>query len=552
MRFAYWILTNDKEEKFFWQNRYKYICVDEAQDASKIQHKIIQIIAHGNNIFMVGDEDQSIYGFRAAYPKALLNFRTDYINPYILLMERNYRSTPQIVEKAQNFISENKGRYEKKIVADRSDGESVELIKVSSIEAQYMKILSIARDAKKETAFLYRNNENSVVLVDLFLRNGIKFRLKKPEFNFFGNSVVRDITAYLSLSINPYDTDSFKQICNKGILYLKKEHQEHVVQKCKYKKTTVLDAAEHQMQYLPYNDRDRADRLKNAIYDIDGKKTEDAIRSILQHGYKRYLKEKHEDYSKIEILFVLAKQEPNISKYLNRLKELELSIKKGFNDDDLITISTIHSSKGLEYDTVYLLDVYDGRFPSSQRNPFSRSKDSASGEQEERRLFYVGITRAKNKLALFDIANRQSSYIESLFPEKREAKIGVEFKEMTNWHEEIERICQFDIQSIIASRDSREIEEIRRFNLQNQRIAEERRKKEEEERKKAAEKLYQDCYNEVKDRFTQQNTPIRDSCGIRWIKCEICGQIFQESEFTSYGGMGHVNLGVCKSCRKNR
>lgn len=116
MVFALWILTNDEDEKSFWQNKYKYICVDEAQDVSKIQHKIIQIIACGNNIFMVGDEDQSIYGFRGAYPEALLNFRTDYINPYILLLERNYRSTPQIVEKAQNFISENRGRYEKRLL----------------------------------------------------------------------------------------------------------------------------------------------------------------------------------------------------------------------------------------------------------------------------------------------------------------------------------------------------------------------------------------------------------------------------------------------------
>ena len=103
---------------------------------------------------MVGDEDQSIYGFRAAYPKALLNFRADYKNPYILRMERNYRSTPQIVEKAQRFISENKGRYEKNMVANRSDGKPVELITVKSVEEQYLRVLSIAKNAGKETAFL--------------------------------------------------------------------------------------------------------------------------------------------------------------------------------------------------------------------------------------------------------------------------------------------------------------------------------------------------------------------------------------------------------------
>ena len=110
MVFALWILQKDEEITSALRARYKYICVDEAQDTSKIQHEIIKLLAHGKNLFMVGDEDQSIYGFRAAYPKALLNFRYDYLNPYILRMERNYRSTAQIVEKAQSFISQNKGR----------------------------------------------------------------------------------------------------------------------------------------------------------------------------------------------------------------------------------------------------------------------------------------------------------------------------------------------------------------------------------------------------------------------------------------------------------
>ena len=120
----------------------------------------------------------------------------------------------------------------------------------------------------------------------------------------------------------------------------------------------------------------------------------------MKYGYEKYLRDKGLDSGKVEILQILAKQEPNIQKFLERLIELENLIRERFDskEENAIILSTIHSSKGLEYDSVYMVDVFDGRFPSSRTNIFSSSKDSAEGEQEERRLFYVGITRAKNTL----------------------------------------------------------------------------------------------------------------------------------------------------------
>ncbi len=520
MVFARWILKNDEKIASTLRLRYKYICVDEAQDTSKIQHEIIKILADGNNLFMVGDEDQSIYGFRAAYPKALLNFKYVYLNPYILRMERNYRSTAQIVDKAQSFISQNKGRYEKNMVADRGDGDAVGLEQVDSREMQYLRLLEIARNIDRETAFLYRDNESSVVLVDLFLRNSTPFRLRKPEMNFFDNRVVKDVVAYLSFALNERDTDSFSQICNRGIVYLKKTQIDHVIKDCKNKHMSVYDAIEGQMHYLEKNQRDSVKKFRSVMSLVVKSQTYEAISILMNHGYKEYLRKSHLDSEKVEILSMLARRESDIKNFLDRLLKLENSIQKGFNfqTNNAVILSTIHSSKGLEFDSVYMVDVYDGRFPSSRPDIFNRSKDNADGEQEERRLFYVGITRAKNRLHLFSIKDKESRFIDQLFPEQK----------ITRKNEEEKSRHAFEEQEELRKECEKKLERARR--------------------KQIAERHYADSYNEVRGKFTQQELQICDSSGRRWIQCEICGEIKPKSEFNSYGGINHVNLGICYKC----
>ena len=551
MVFALWILQKDDEIISALRARYKYICVDEAQDTSKIQHEIIKLLAQGNNLFMVGDEDQSIYGFRAAYPKALLNFRYDYLNPYILRMERYYRSTTQIVEKAQSFISQNKGRYEKNMTAERGDGEAVSLEQVESREMQYMRLLDIAKTADRETAFLYRDNESSVVLIDLFLRNGVPFRLRKPEMNFFGNRVVKDIVAYLSLALNENDTNSFSQICNKGIIYLKNQQKDYAIKNCKYKRISVYDAVEGQMQYLKERQRDRADDFRSVMSRVGKSKASDAISVLLNSGYEDYLRKNHLDGGKIEILSILAKQEPDIQRFLDRLVELERLIQKGFYSkaNNAVILSTIHSSKGLEYDSVYMVDVYDGRFPSSRPNIFSRSKDNADGEQEERRLFYVGITRAKNKLSLFAIKGRESTFIDQLFPDQKMIREKEDEEKRRRAHEVQE---QRRIESMRRRAEQGRIAQ-EQYLIRQEELRKEREKAleiERERQKQIVEMRLANSYNEVKDKFTQQEHQIRDSSGRRWVQCELSGEIKLESEFGSYGGTNHVNLGVCYICSR--
>lgn len=540
MVFAHWILNNDFEYAKKWQNRYKYICVDEAQDTSKIQHSIINIISQNNNIFMVGDEDQSIYGFRAAYPKALLNFRYDYLNPYILRMERNYRSTPQIVDAAQKFISQNKGRYEKNMVAERDNGEQVKLENVKSREEQYARLLEIAQKTNRETAFLYRDNESAVVLVDIFLRNNITFTLSKPKMNFFGNRIVKDIVAYLSLATNNRDIKSFEQICNKGIVFLPKAQKDYAIRNCDYRHISIYDALEGQKKFVKKACRDSVDVFYETMKNVSQSKSSDAISMLLDAGYDKYIKEQHLDMGKIEILMMLSKHEPNITDFLRRLQELEKMISQGFSNstEKRIVLSTIHSSKGKEYDSVYMVDVYDGRFPSSRPDMFCSSKDNADTEQEERRMFYVGITRAKNTLYLFNILNKQSSFVDELFPKQKIVGLKNEEDQRKNFFEDLE---QNHLENLFMCEVEKHKQE-----------CEESIKRKQENKKEIAEKEYIKRYNEVKDRFVQQETQIRDSDGNRWVKCEVCGEIKETSEFSTYGGSGSVNSGLCNKCCNNR
>ncbi len=544
MVFAYKILSLDRDTLRSYQRRYKYICVDEAQDTSKLQHEIIRLLAQGSNLFMVGDEDQSIYGFRAAYPKALLNFRYDYLNPYILRMEQNYRSTNQIVEKAQSFISKNKGRYEKHMTAQRGDGEDVSLISVSSREDQYMYLLDVAKNVNTETAFLFRDNESAVVLVDLLLRNNIQFKLRKPEMNFFEIQIVKDLVSFLSLATNEFDFRSFYRIYNKGILNFEAKQRDLVIQNCQEKHMSVFDAIDEQMKSTDHRNQPRRSAFRDVMTEVKKASPDKAISVLLTSGYENYLKEKHFDAGKIEILQILAKQESTVEGLLHRLQDLNRLLKQGFKSEqnNPILLSTIHSSKGLEYDSVYMVDVYDGRFPSSRPNHFCRSKDGSDGEQEERRLFYVGITRAKNKLHLFEINERVSTYIEELFPEKR----------MLRLQKEEERI-----QKIRANQEGARAEQARnqqKLNLQQLKVLKKEReesiKQNLEHQKQLAEMDYLKRYNEVKDSFVQQETPIRDSSGQRWVQCELCHEIKESKEFSSYGGMHHVNLGKCSMCSR--
>ncbi|MBQ8921746.1 MAG: UvrD-helicase domain-containing protein [Oscillospiraceae bacterium] len=408
----------------WFQAQYQYICVDEAQDTSKIQHEIIRILASKhNNIFMVGDEDQSIYRFRAAYPRALLDFTDTYTNPYILFLETNYRSTKPIVSAAQRFISQNINRHsEKHMVASRGDGKPIERITVRKKHQQYSAIAEISKKEHGQMAVLYRNNGSAIPLMDLFLRESIPFvRLKEAGENFFTSKVVQDIVYFLRFAINLNDAEAFNQVYYKCGYGFKKNAAYWSCRKATQKRITIADELINQMSQWPTLMR-KAEDFRNKFKKIAASKPHDAIDLICRFWYYAYAKEKELDIGKVDILYALAVHEETIKGFLARLEQLPQLIESyKCTEENPVILSTIHSAKGLEFDTVYIVDVYDGCLPHSCRED-APEQERVDTYEEERRLFYVGITRAKNELHLFYVSECASEFVNSVAPPDRTAR----------------------------------------------------------------------------------------------------------------------------------
>lgn len=510
---AYDILKNNHYALSYYQDKYKYFCVDEAQDTSKIQHEIIKLLASAtNNIFMVGDEDQSIYRFRAAYPEALLNFKNEYPNPFLLQLETNYRSTSEIVDLASRFIAKNQNRYLKRMNSQRGMGSKPELIFVRTRDEQYQKILDICKEVRHETVFLYRDNACAIPVADILIRNGIPFRIRKPdEIMFFNEHVVRDIKSFLRLAMDDCDRESFKQIYNKCKSYIKGKDIEGICRKSVYENRSVFDAAYEWLDYGNRSEGYKADELKNKIQPMVNMSPSEAIQHIYENGYREYLEEKGLSSDHVEILISLARDDKTIPDFFKHLVLLQEQIKGINNGDARITLSTVHSSKGLEYDDVYIIDVFDGMFPGQTLGSLQHQLEHS---QEERRIFYVAMTRARNRLCFIGIADKDTSFIDELFPNERK---------------------QF------MNKLRLEQEEKRRLEMEKA-LAEKKRL---EEEKALAEK------RRIEEALNQQENKVFDSAGNRWIKCEFCGKSAIEIEFPSYGGDGHLNLGTCRECMYN-
>ena len=404
MLYAYKMLRMDSRLLEHFQNLYPYICVDEAQDTSKIQHAIIALLASkSENLFMVGDEDQSIYGFRAAYPEALLDFEKDHPGARVLLMEENFRSNAKIVSAADKFIQKNTLRHEKHMKAAREAGADIRKISLKSRKAQYVYLMKIAQECSTETAVLYRDNECAIPLIDLLERKHIPYRMRNAELSFFTHRTVLDIQNIIRFAMNPKDTELFMQIYYRLKLFFRKEDALNYTNISKEKDIPVWDAI---LQYgnleeYQQNHVRSLRRQMKKLPDMAGDKAVDQI--LVYMGYQDYLKKMGMNANKLEIVKMIGSREDSPEKLLERLKELERIIREKKEERECrFILSTMHASKGLEYDTVYLLDVVDGILPEKVLTSMNTaSKEEIGAYEEERRLFYVGVTRAKNQLNIF-------------------------------------------------------------------------------------------------------------------------------------------------------
>ena len=416
--YARQILLRHPSILIHFQQQYSYLCVDEAQDTSKIQHDIIRLLAgHKANLFMVGDEDQSIYGFRAAYPEALVQFEAQYPEARVLYMEQNYRSTRSIVEAANQFIRQNHNRHPKQMYAARGSGPALQALWVYDRQQQYQKLVSLLENCNMETAVLYRENDSALPLIDRLRRAGIPYRCRSLDSSFFTHRIVNDITDIIRFAQNPTSGSLFLRIYYKLGAKITRSIAEEAA--AAVSEQPILTSMALRAD-LPAWLRKRCQELETHLACLLHERADRAIwriRNVM--GYGTYLEERGLDPNKALILELLGASDPDPIHLLTHLEELKQWLKNGSEADCPLFLSTIHSSKGLEFERVILMDVVDGLFPNTLLPTYGTvSVEQRAAYEEERRLFYVGMTRAKQELCVvrFQRADLSSQFAEALFP----------------------------------------------------------------------------------------------------------------------------------------
>ena len=462
MIYAYVMLKKIPWLLEYFQELYPYICVDEAQDTSKIQHAIIALLAsRTENLFMVGDEDQSIYGFRAAYPEALLEFEQRHRDAKVLLMEENFRSDANIVAAADHFIQKNTLRHEKHMRASRESVQQIKEISVGTRKAQYAYLAKVAEGCTTETAVLYREHECALPLIDLLERKEIPYRMRNVELTFFTHRVVQDISNIIRLAANPADTELFLQVYYKLNTYIRRQLAQEIVKISQEKQISVWDAAqqcEGVDGYVKGSIRSIQTHMQHLLEEPPVR----AIHRITQFmGYQDYLTRSEVKDTKLDTLRILAAMEDTPIRLVERLQELRQIMETKEQDPACpLILSTIHASKGLEYDTVYLLDVIDGILPDQIPKSLKNApKEDIEAYEEDRRLFYVGVTRAKNRLLVFTMKNQPSKFCMELLgkePEKKNIGTTVamgKFQQLNTRPEPPKNISEEDYQAFVQQLD---------------------------------------------------------------------------------------------------
>ena len=407
-----------------YQERFKYILVDEYQDTNSIQYELCKLLASRyKNIFVVGDANQSIYSFRNADYRNILNFEKDYKNTKVILLEENYRSTNNILKAANSVIKNNSEGKKLNLWSSKRDGELIDYIRCEDEikEANFVinKIKDLISNGYKysDIAVLYRTNAQSRVVEDAFVRNNIPHKII-GSYYFYNRKEIKDLIAYLKLIYNPCDSVSLERIINVPKRGIGAKSIENLRKKATENNISMFDAIdsgkelEFKKMILKLQEFSLNGNLSDLIEEIlstTGLRMEYEINKSLENEAKV---ENLNEFKTVALMF----EESGIYDLQTFLENIALVSDRGQynNDGDEVSIMTLHSAKGLEFNVVFLLGMEEGLFPHN------RSFNSLSNLEEERRLCYVGITRAKEKLYLLSarqrtIFGKTSGTIESRF-----------------------------------------------------------------------------------------------------------------------------------------
>lgn len=407
LTYTYELFTQRSDILGFWQNKYKYILVDEFQDINRIQYEIIRMMAQPeNNLFIVGDDDQSIYRFRGSKPEIMLNFTKDYPDARQVLLDTNYRCGRYIVETSKNLISYNTERFDKDIIPSKTDDTPVEYITFDSRKDENLYLIReidklIKQGAEfSDIAVLMRTNTQPRQLIEQLMEYNLPFKTKDRIPNLYEHWIARDIFTYLRIAAGGRSRRDFYQIMNRPKRYLSRNSL------CE--ETVAFDEWIKLYDEQPWI----AERIEKLEYDLKMLSRMNpyaAINYIRKGvGYDDFLIEyaEYRSMNKEELFDILeeiqsgAKGYKTYEEWDEHIKAYTEEIKRLAEfkaaNPNAVTISTLHSAKGLEYEHVFILDVNEGIMPYKKA---VLDKDI----EEERRLFYVGMTRAKTRLSLYSV-----------------------------------------------------------------------------------------------------------------------------------------------------
>lgn len=398
-----------------WQQRFQYILIDEFQDINPLQYEVVKMLAKPqDNLFVVGDDDQSIYGFRGSNPEIMLNFTKDYPSAQQVVLNVNYRSKRDIVQTAGRLIGHNKTRFQKEIEAEnvQTDGVKVysfcsKLRQAEGIAALIKQYMQQPDASYHDIAILFRTNSHTVYTADRLMQEGIPFTMKEKPKNIYDSTIAKDIVSYIRYALYGENLEDFFRIMNRPVRYIKR---------------STVPIQTFEMQELIENNKNADYVIHNIIqlYEqltfIKSLNPFSAVNFIrMGVGYDDFVKKQAQEHGRdasreleeLEELQQLAKGFETLKEWLEHIESYDAVMQESIRQEssmgqiDAVNIVTMHASKGLEWKIVILPDVNEGVVP--------HKKAVTDAElEEERRMFYVAMTRAKERLFIFYVYEKEA------------------------------------------------------------------------------------------------------------------------------------------------